>query len=132
MWRWRCRLGMFGRFLLRRCWGDVVSLLSRFCLSLVRCLLVGGGARLVACAGAVGAAVVGWCQAAAVVVAQLDDHEVAGFDCVNQGLETAFAVVAAGGAAGYGCVDDWDGQGVVEVLAPSWVVLVGRALLFSF
>lgn len=82
-------------------------------------LLVGGGAGFVAGARAVGAAVVGWCQAAAVVVAELDDHEVAGFDCVDQSLETAFAVVAAGGAAGYGVVDDWDGQGVVEVLAPS-------------
>lgn len=69
--------------------------------------------------GAVGAAVVGWRQAAAVVVAEFDDHVIAFFEVVGDGGETAFARVGAGGAAGDSVVDDGKGEVGREVVAPA-------------
>lgn len=71
-------------------------------------------ADLVAGAGAVAAAVVvGVVGGAAVVVAELDDYDVVGFEQGSDLGEAAFVRVAAGGAAANGFVDD-GGVGVKE------------------
>lgn len=86
-----------------------------------------GRADLVAGAGAVAAAVVvGVVRRAAVVVAELDDYDVVGFEQGSDLGEAAFVRVAAGGAAADGFVDD-GGVGVEEggdVGAPAWRVLL--------
>lgn len=80
-------------------------------------------ADLVACAGAVAAAViVGVVRRAAVVVAKLDDYDVVGFEQGSDLGKAAFVRVAAGGAAADGFVDDGS-VGVEEggdVGAPAW------------
>lgn len=78
-----------------------------------------GDARLRARAGAVGAAVVVGLGRAAVVVAELDDDNIAGLDLVGHGLEAALVPVGAGGAAADGAVDGGDGQQVADVIAPT-------------
>lgn len=66
-----------------------------------------GRADFVAGAGAVAAAVVGGAvRRAAVVVAELDDYDVVGFEEGGDLGEAAFVRVAAGGAAADGFVDD--------------------------
>lgn len=75
--------------------------------------VVGRLAGFRASAGAVGASVVGArVGGPAVVVAQLDDHKVAGLDEVVELGEAAFARVGAGGAAGDGAVHDGQREGV--------------------
>ena len=82
-------------------------------------------ADLVAGAGAVAAAVVvGVVGGAAVVVAELDDYDVVGFEQGSDLGEAAFVRIAAGGTAADGFVDD-GGVGVEEggdVGAPAWRV----------
>lgn len=82
-------------------------------------LLDVGVAGLVAGARAVRSAVVGRCERAAVVVAELNDDEVFGLNEGGDFGEVAFDGVAAGGTAGDCFVDYWDGQGVFEVLTPA-------------
>lgn len=88
--------------------------------------LLAGFARsadLVAGTGAVAAAVVvGVVRRTAVVVSELNDNDVVGFEQRSDLSEAAFVRVAAGGAAADGFVDD-GGVGVEEggdVGAPAW------------
>lgn len=112
---------MCGRFRPRRWEGVVKGMVWIGGEGDLEGLLVHGRARLGSGSCAVRAAVVGWRNAASVVVAELDDHEVALLKEGLDGCEPAFAGEAAGGPAGEGFVDDWDGEGVVQVLTPAWV-----------
>lgn len=90
--------------------------------------VVNGSARLVALAGAGGPAVVGVvgrpeAAAAAVVVAELDDDEVAGRERRFDGREAPLVGEGARAAAGEGAVDDGEGERVLEVVAPSYADL---------
>ena len=80
-------------------------------------------ADFVASAGTVAAAVVvGVVRRAAIVVSELDDHDVVGFEQRSDLGEAAFVRVAAGGAAADGFVDDRSVGVEVgsEVGAPAW------------
>ena len=82
-------------------------------------VVVGGGTSLGACAGAVCAAVVGGSERSTVIVAELNDHKVAGDEEVGYGFEAAFDSVTTGGAASHGLVHDGDWEWVFEVVSPA-------------
>lgn len=81
--------------------------------------VLAGLARLRAGAGAVAAAVVVGLGAAAVVVSELDHHDVAGLDQVGDLGEAALGREGTGRAAADGLVDDGGGREGAKVLAPA-------------
>ena len=70
-------------------------------------------------AGAEGTCSVCFFRGSAVVVPELDDDEVPGFDLGGEVIEAAFSGVGAGGAAALGEVDDLEGDVVCEGTAPA-------------
>lgn len=71
----------------------------------------------VTCARAIGAPVVG--AARSVVVAELDNNEIALLDEVGDIGKASFLCIAAGGAAGNGEIDYRNVEAVVEILTPA-------------
>lgn len=91
--------------------------------------VLAGLARLGARAGAVAAPVVVGLGAAAVVVAELDHHDVARLDQVGHFGEAALDRVGAGRPAADGLVDDGGGGELAKVLAPAVGCAVVGAVL---
>ena len=82
-------------------------------------VIVDARAGLISFAGTVGSSVVGGTERSAVVVAELDDDEVAGLNLLRDGLEPAFFVERACRATSDCVVDDWNIKRVFQVLAPA-------------